>query len=539
MKKTISINLSGFAFTIEDDAYEALNKYLNTIRGYFTSDDGVDEIMTDIELRIAELFKQRLGDQREVVDESDVGYVIAVLGQPEAFIGEDADDESNQSEKTERTKRRRRRIFRDPDHKSIGGVASGLAAYFGIDPIWMRLLFIVLTFGGFSGIPIYIIMWIVMPMAKTASDKLEMRGEPVTAENIGRTVSESFEYVKKNVGELGKDKGQPGRAIEGIVVFIGNLALLILTFIARLIGVVFTIVGITLLILVISSFFGFDGLHLISIGTNSYSLSQFSDISELIILSDNLRFWFFVALFVTILLPILGILYGGIVMLFGLKRKAKGISLGLVIVWFVALFALISLSLNAGKHFKAQEEYATTQSLYTVNSDTLLLTVDGSDAFSPRFKPRSNNFDVEMIKVDGENVLVGNPKLNVVENTRDSLFEVAVYRSARGLTRKEAITNAENIEYSYTHTANSAEFSPNLSFPKSDGYRNQTVYIEVRVPAGKSVYFSNNMGRIIYDIKNTTNTYDGDMVGKTWTMLSNGLTCLQCKTEREQDRGNW
>lgn len=538
MKKTVSINISGFAFVIEEEAYAALQKYLTTIRGYFTSDDGVDEIMTDIEIRIAELFKERLGEQREVIDQSDVFFIIGVLGQPEAFIDEET-DESSESEQHKSGKRRRRRIFRDPDHKSIGGVASGLAAYFGIDPIWMRLLFIILTFGGFSGIPIYIIMWIVMPMAKTASDKLEMRGEPVTAENIGRTVSESFEYVKKNVGDLGKETRQPGRVIEGIAIFIGNLILLIFQFIGRLLGVIFTIVGITLLILFISSFFGFDGLNIISFGDNSYSLSQFGDISQLIIVSDNLRFWFFVALFVTILLPILGILYGGVAMLFGLKRKAKGISIALIVVWFIGLFGLISLGLSAGNSFKMQEEYTTTKPLNQVTSDTLLLTVHGPDAFSPRFKPRSNNFNVEMIKVDGENVIVGNPKLNVVENARDTIFEVVVYRSARGLTRKEAIANAENIVYTYTPKGNTVEFSPNLTFPKSDGYRNQMVYVEVRVPLGKSVHLDRNMSRIIYDIKNTTNTYDGKMVGKTWTMLSNGLTCLQCDAEDERNRENW
>lgn len=538
MKKTVSINISGFAFVIEEEAYAALQKYLTTIRGYFTSDDGVDEIMTDIEIRIAELFKERLGEQREVIDQSDVFFIIGVLGQPEAFIDEET-DESSESEQHKSGKRRRRRIFRDPDHKSIGGVASGLAAYFGIDPIWMRLLFIILTFGGFSGIPIYIIMWIVMPMAKTASDKLEMRGEPVTAENIGRTVSESFEYVKKNVGDLGKETRQPGRVIEGIAIFIGNLILLIFQFIGRLLGVIFTIVGITLLILFISSFFGFDGLNIISFGDNSYSLSQFGDISQLIIVSDNLRFWFFVALFVTILLPILGILYGGVAMLFGLKRKAKGISIALIVVWFIGLFGLISLGLSAGNSFKMQEEYTTTKPLNQVTSDTLLLTVHGPDAFSPRFKPRSNNFNVEMIKVDGENVIVGNPKLNVVENARDTIFEVVVYRSARGLTRKEAIANAENIVYTYTPKGNTVELSPNLTFPKSDGYRNQMVYIEVRVPLGKSVHLDRNMSRIIYDIKNTTNTYDGKMVGKTWTMLSNGLTCLQCDAEDERNRENW
>ena len=144
-----------------------------------------------------------------------------------------------------------------------------------------------------------------------------------------------------------------------------------------------------------------------------------------------------------------------------------------------------------------------------------------------------------MIKVDGENVIVGNPKLNVVENARDTIFEVVVYRSARGLTRKEAIANAENIVYTYTPKGNTVEFSPNLTFPKSDGYRNQMVYVEVRVPLGKSVHLDRNMSRIIYDIKNTTNTYDGKMVGKTWTMLSNGLTCLQCDAEDERNRENW
>lgn len=533
MKKTISINISGYAFVIEEGAYSRLRKYLETIRSYFTSADGVEEIMTDIELRIAELFKERLDNKREVVDESDVEHVIAVMGQPEAFIGEDADEEQEQT--TSKKSNRRRRVFRDPDHKTLGGVSSGIAAYLGTDPVWIRLLFVLLTIGGLAGIPIYIILWIIMPEAKTAAEKLEMRGEPVTAENIGRKVSESFENVKKNVSGLTdseKAAAAGNRAknwFEEFFIFIGKLILLFLNFLGKLIGILFIFIAVALLVAFTMAIFGVGDANLIVIGSERYPLAAVEEIARLVMVPGGSWLWLIIALIVVISIPLIALIYAGIRLLFGIKGNVRGIGAGLAILWIIGVIGLFASATSTATDFSNDEEFAEVISLEAVTSDTLYLGVANDPHFSRHLTPGDDDdIFLEMIKIDGDKVWMGNPSVDVVVNPRDTIFEIAIFRTSHGATKKEAIERAENINYSLHQNGNTIEFEPFFNFPKDDRFRDQRVFIEVRVPEGKSVHFSDDLDRVIYDVKNTTNTYDGDMVGKTWTMLSEGLTCLGC-----------
>src|SRR3989304_2523326 len=163
MKKTITMNLSGIIFHIEEDAYETLSKYLNTIKGYFKDSDGGDEIMADIESRIAEMLSEKLNTGKQAILIADVEEVIAIMGKPEDYAGENSNSETKEETKTEEQageRKRRRRVFRDPDEKILGGVCSGIANYFDFDPLWLRLGWVVLTLLGGAGILIYIIIWI-------------------------------------------------------------------------------------------------------------------------------------------------------------------------------------------------------------------------------------------------------------------------------------------------------------------------------------------------------------------------------------------
>lgn len=533
MKKTISINISGFAFVIEEEAYSRLKKYLNTIRSYFTTADGVEEIMTDIEIRIAEIFRERL-EKREVVDESDVEHVIGILGQPEAFIGEEEHDGSEHAGPTYRERSKRRRIFRDPDHKTLGGVAAGIAAYFGVDTVWIRLLFVLLTIGGFAGIPIYIILWIIMPEARTAAEKLEMRGEPVTVENIGRKVSESFDSVKKNVSELTDSERAAGAGrkagnwIEEFFIFIGRILLLLLKFIVYLVGIVLIIIGVSLLIGFSMLLFGIENTNLIVLGGQNYGLEELRVLSDLVLLPIG-SWWLVLLTFLIVLgIPVLALLYGGIRILFGLKGRVKGLALSLSVLWTLGLIAAIFVTAYTSKDFSSKQEFSETIRLNEFTGDTLMLSVLEDPHFSKHIK---NGYDVnflEVIKLEDEKVIVGNPRVDVVQNLRDTIFEIEIVRSAQGVNRIEAIERAEHIEYSTDISGNNIGVEPFYSFPKSDRLRNQRITVKVHVPLGKSVHFSDDLDRVIYDVKNTTNTFDGNMVGKTWTMLNEGLTCIKC-----------
>ena len=194
MKQTYSVNLGGIAFNIDDDAYLDLRNYLNQIEAHFANEEGGTEILADIEARIAELFQERTKGAKQVVDLKDVKEIITILGDP-SEIG-DPENGGSSRKKEYFGPSGHRRIYRDPDNRVLGGVCSGMGAYWQMDPIVFRILFLVAFLIGGVGLLLYLILWIVIPEAKTAAQKLEMKGEPVNVSNIGKTVKEEFKNVR-------------------------------------------------------------------------------------------------------------------------------------------------------------------------------------------------------------------------------------------------------------------------------------------------------------------------------------------------------
>ncbi|MCB2197659.1 MAG: PspC domain-containing protein [Bacteroidetes bacterium] len=202
MKTTITINLGGIVFHIDNDAYEMLHAYLLAVEKQFVNENERKEIMTDVETRLSELFKETLAGKRDVIMTEDVSKVIEIMGEPEDFVEETEQESTNfkANSKRKRTEyKTTRRLYRDPDSRVLGGVCGGLGAYFNTDPILFRIIFILIFFGMGSGLIIYIILWIAIPEASTTAQKLEMRGEAITIENIKKAVREEFENVRKNM----------------------------------------------------------------------------------------------------------------------------------------------------------------------------------------------------------------------------------------------------------------------------------------------------------------------------------------------------
>ena len=196
MKKTFSINLNGIVFNIDEDAYDKLHLYLSSIERHFSKEEERKEIIVDIEARLAEIFSGKIKPTKQVINVDDVDDVIRMMGQP----GDFADEESEEIPKEDPLYHKKyRRMYRDPDSRVIGGVCSGLSAYFGIDPVFLRLIFLIAFFGFGVGLLIYLILWIVLPEARTTAQKLEMRGEKVNVSNIGNFVKDEFNNMKRNI----------------------------------------------------------------------------------------------------------------------------------------------------------------------------------------------------------------------------------------------------------------------------------------------------------------------------------------------------
>ena len=203
MKKTVSVNISGINFHIDDDAYDLLNRYLKRVCSKFSDQHGGDEIITGIEGRIAEIFQDRQRSPGQVINIEDVREAITQLGEP-AQMSDDDQENAYAQDNPASDERGSRRLFRDPDNKYIGGVCSGLAAYFDIDPTIVRLLFVILIIAAGSTLWAYIILWIVIPKASTTADRLSMRGEKINISNIEKSIKEDLQDIKKNLENLSK-----------------------------------------------------------------------------------------------------------------------------------------------------------------------------------------------------------------------------------------------------------------------------------------------------------------------------------------------
>jgi phage shock protein PspC (stress-responsive transcriptional regulator) len=193
MKITVSINLGGYSFNIDEDAYAELKRYLKNLELHFAGEESSSEILSDIESRMAELFRTKLTNYKQVINIEDVHQIITVLGTPE-----DISDTEGPTLRDKFSSPGYHRMYRDTDHRVIGGVCAGIAAYWDIELWLVRLIFFVLAMMG-VGILIYLILYIVLPEAKTTAEKIAMKGNPVNIHNIKDSVKKEFDTVRNNM----------------------------------------------------------------------------------------------------------------------------------------------------------------------------------------------------------------------------------------------------------------------------------------------------------------------------------------------------
>ena len=236
MNETYTINLGGRSFFIDVDAYQKLNEYLTKIKNWFKGKESGDEIIADIESRLVELFSQTIDPETGVVNMKMVEDAIETMGQPEDFEESEATDPGHSSSEKSKTYSQNtsysysKKLYRDMDDRVLGGVCSGLAAYFNMDPTIVRVIYAIFTFlSAGTGIPVYLILWILLPPAITTSQKLEMEGESINIFNIERKIKEEYEDVKtrfknsdayKKSEEFFKRKNQKDRNLLIIILIV-------------------------------------------------------------------------------------------------------------------------------------------------------------------------------------------------------------------------------------------------------------------------------------------------------------------------------
>lgn len=539
MNKTITMNLSGIIFHIEEDAYEMLNKYLSTIKGYFKDSEGRDEIMSDIESRIAEMLQEKVSTTKQAVLKMDVESVIAVMGKPEDFAGDDTNNSKTESKTESSTSfdgSKRRRVFRDPDDKVIGGVCSGIANYFDFDPIWLRAAFALSFFVFGSGAVLYIILCMIIPKAKTTAEKLEMRGEKVDINNISKAVNEEFEEFKQRMEKFGKDVGSKENkdrvrtSTEKAGDFIGDVLKNIFTMLGKIFSVILIIIAVFFIIVLLGSLFGRNFIHM-NINDVDFSYSIYDMMHS--IFPNNLPIEFAVIGLVLFLgLPLLSMIYGGIRHLFGIKQKNKIVGYTTSILWFTGLAFIIYVVYQVSDDFREDATSKHNIELVSSKSDTLYLSVKQLHKYGMNdeesYDSRIMIDNWTLLKNNGKSTSFGFPTFDIVMNDKDSV-ELVEIKSASGKDKKEALYRAKHISYSVMQKDSMLELNPQFDIDADDKWRNQNLKLVLKIPVGKVVFLSPSMKHIIYDIDNVNDTYDNDMLGRRWKMTSQGLECVDCE----------
>lgn len=541
MNRTITMNLSGIIFHIEEDAYEKLNKYLSTIRGYFSTTEGRDEIMGDIESRIAEMLQEKVSQAKQAVLLADVESIIAVMGKPEDFASEKQDTKSDSSQKEEPADsgvRYGKRLFRDPDDRLVGGVCSGIANYFNIDPIWIRGAFAIALFVFGTGVLLYLVLWIIIPLAKTAAEKLQMRGEKVDINNIGKVVNEEITYLKTRVNRFGEEVSSPetrerlrdttrsaGQAIGGVLTGVFKV-------VGKVLSIIFLILSIILLTGLLAGIFGkgnftiFDAdspvqfsLYEIAASILPYGIS-----SELVVTT--------LLLFLGI--PLLFIIYSCTKYLFNLRQRNRVINYIASVLWLIGIALVVYIGVRIGNDFSTEaynkKRVAITQPIHKKLYLDVNPSEDDKDDHIIRFSHRRNHVrldDWSIISKEDNHYRLGYPVLDIVPSETDS-FQLIVTRIARGADKGEANELAKNIHYDVIQKDSTLFFNNYFDIAENDKFRAQQVKIILKVPINQSIYMSKRMERLIYDIENVTNTLDRDMVNRTWIMTHQGLECVDC-----------
>lgn len=529
MNKTVTINISGIIFHIEEDAYDKLSKYLITIKGYFSKTDGGNEIMSDIEARVAELLQEKLNVGKQVILMTDVEYVMQVMGKPEDFGGESSHDEkaSSQHEQTYTSEEKiKRRLFRNPDEKAIGGVCSGLAAYFDIDTVWVRLaMFLLIFFGGLS-LWVYIIMWLIIPEAKTTADRFAMRGESANINNIMRNFKEEAEDVKERLNKYGKEIKNKNYG-ESVRSNIASVLGTIFNILGRLIGLFILIIGAILLFGYILSIMG------ISIADSNDELTHW----RAVLFQSPADYALAVLSFIIVVgIPVLMMIYGGVKLLFRIRYSNRWLNLGLGLLWTIGFFMGLYVTISTLKNFNQSGRVKQNYELRGVG-DTLVIKMKPGITDIKSFDP-DNMDEIDSFlnhnksgycfpEYDHKNGIMGYADLKISESNNDSIEMIVTYNS-KGSDKKDASENARAIRYSFSQDKNVITLDEIFFVPPGNKFRAQEVDVRIRLPKGKVVYLDKTVKYMLDDIENTTNTYDQDMVNRRWIMTDKGLKCIDC-----------
>jgi phage shock protein PspC (stress-responsive transcriptional regulator) len=475
MNKTVNINIGGLFFHIDENAFQKLSRYFDAIKRSLSNSSGQDEIMKDIEMRVAELFTDRQKSDKHVINLKDVDEVVTVMGQPEDYRIDNDDTGSTASNFSSTS---RKKLYRDKDRGMIGGVCTGIGHYFGIDAVWVKLLFILFVWAGGAGVITYFILWVIIPEAITTSEKLEMTGEPVTISSIEKKVREEFENVStklRNVDydELG-NKVKSGAESAGSK--IGDVLMSIFGVFAKVLGAIIVM---------------FASFALLGITIGSIVMMFSSTMPENFVINHiqtpiglETPLWIQgLLLLLAVGIPLFFLLILGLKLLFtNMKSIGTIAKLSLLAVWIIALGILVSLGIKEATQIAYDGKDVKKEIINIAKTDTLMVKFVNNDFYS-KDRYRSTDFKLTQDENNKEIIYSNNVSIEVMK-TDEALPFIQVERLAVGKSAKEAKSRAEKIKYSYKIVGNQLLLDNYLLTEVTNKFRDQKVELYLYLPKG-------------------------------------------------------
>ncbi len=436
MKKTLYINLNGFAFHIDEDAYEKLHQYLQKIERSFSNQEEAKEIVEDIEARIAELFNNKKKSADEVITLSEVEEVITTMGEPQDIASDEDEKDSSKNYYTYSKATYGKRLYRDPDNRVLGGVCSGLGAYFNVDPLVFKIIFLVTFFIYFVSLPVYLILWIVMPKALTITQKLEMKG-PVGYENWEQNIKNEYKEVSEKFKNSKTYQNFSGSFSKGSDVM-SDVLQTVVKIMATIIGVILMVTTLATLVSLILAFtFGITFFDFSGVGSYYSSIPSYFMSSTDMILAT-------VGIIVVTCIPILLLFYLGFKMVFRFKSGNGFVGWSSLILWIAGLVLLVYVSARVAREFSVTEDVYKKETLELPKNNTIYIKPNLS-TYAPEYK--DHLFDVNRLDVylaDEEIYIQGKPKIELISGND---FAVEIKKSAKGKSIKQATQNCNDIEF--------------------------------------------------------------------------------------------
>ena len=608
MKKVININFQGRVIPIEEPAYESLKKYVDSLRNYFSNEEGKEEIVNDIENRIAELFNEKMKAGASFITEEHVEAIISSMGRPEQFDELSMNDESSSSHNNQyqRAEHPRGNLFRNANDKLIGGVCSGIGSYFRVDTSIIRVLFVLLAFGSFGfmfflyiilwailpskyvaetvvrrklyrdaehkviggvlsgiaqyfniqvwiprlifllpvllsvfketfpfGFPIfygfsgsltltYIILWAVIPKAVTATEKMEMKGEKIDLASIKNKIQDELQVVKKHVDE---NKEQWASNIKtkssAFAEEVKQTAKPVGSGFFRFIAAIFKVFVFFILGIIAVTLFAL-GTAIVVVGSALMPLKDFMVNSNLI----QLYGWGTVLLF--LLLPIIALLVYFFRKLTGMKSKSSWLGWTWGALWTLGWISVTMFFVTISKEFKRNGQVKQTVQLQQPSSGKLkLMFKEPQGSFYP-IDFDFNDFnddeqgDIVGIKLSKreDSMLLNNMRIRLQKSNDDS-FHVSLVKRARASNTSDAEMFADQISFPVEQADSILNLPTGFIIDNKSKFRNQQVIILVEVPVGKEIYIDRRANNL------------------SWYNIRGGARGLNIEIDEDYDDESW